>query len=162
MPIKHAFDSAKGDPGDTTLVRPSDWNADHESPPFVIPLVHQANSPLGWAVPAALTELGGNTRARTMVDLTHCTQARIVVNLTDAASASAKLRLQYSTNSGSSWNYLDDTSGPSVGISATGVAASSWVNLATNAKADVWIRVVGIDGDGADSATIAQVSMQVK
>jgi hypothetical protein len=30
MPIKHAFTSAKADGGDTTVVRPSDWNADHE------------------------------------------------------------------------------------------------------------------------------------
>jgi hypothetical protein len=162
MPIKHAFTSGKGAAGDTTLVDGDNWDADHNAPPFVVPLVSQANSPLSWAVPSALTELGGNSRARTIVNLTYCSQARIVVNITDAASASAKLRLQYSTNSGSSWNYLDDTSGPSVGINAASVAASAWVNLATNAKAEVWIRVVGIDGDGSDSATIAQVSMQVK
>lgn len=29
MPVKHAFVSAKSDGGDTTLVRPVDWNADH-------------------------------------------------------------------------------------------------------------------------------------
>lgn len=29
MPIKHAFVSAKSDGADTTLVRPSNWNADH-------------------------------------------------------------------------------------------------------------------------------------
>lgn len=29
MPIKHAFTSLKGDGGDTTLIRPSNWNADH-------------------------------------------------------------------------------------------------------------------------------------
>lgn len=31
MPITHAFTSAKSDGGDATLVRPSDWNADHDS-----------------------------------------------------------------------------------------------------------------------------------
>lgn len=31
MPIKHAFTSAKSDGGDATLVRPSNWNADHTS-----------------------------------------------------------------------------------------------------------------------------------
>lgn len=30
MPIKHAFSSAKSDDGDASLVRPSDWNADHQ------------------------------------------------------------------------------------------------------------------------------------
>jgi hypothetical protein len=29
MAIKHAFVSAKPDPADTTIARPSDWNADH-------------------------------------------------------------------------------------------------------------------------------------
>lgn len=29
MPIKHAYTSAKSDGADATLVRPSDWNADH-------------------------------------------------------------------------------------------------------------------------------------
>ena len=29
MPIKHAFTSAKSDGGDATIVRPSDWNAEH-------------------------------------------------------------------------------------------------------------------------------------
>jgi len=29
MAIKHAFTSAKSDPADTTLIKPSNWNADH-------------------------------------------------------------------------------------------------------------------------------------
>lgn len=29
MPDQHAFVSGKADGGDATLVRPSDWNADH-------------------------------------------------------------------------------------------------------------------------------------
>jgi hypothetical protein len=29
MPATHAFSSAKSDGGDATLVKPSDWNADH-------------------------------------------------------------------------------------------------------------------------------------
>lgn len=32
MPPKHAFTSAKSDGGDSTLVRPSDWNAYHVTP----------------------------------------------------------------------------------------------------------------------------------
>ena len=32
MPVKHAFSSAKTDGADTTLVRPSDWNAAHTTP----------------------------------------------------------------------------------------------------------------------------------
>jgi hypothetical protein len=32
MPPRHPFVSAIADGGDATLVRPSDWNADHVSP----------------------------------------------------------------------------------------------------------------------------------
>lgn len=37
MGIVHAFESAKGDGSDATLVQPSDWNADHtlKAVPFV-------------------------------------------------------------------------------------------------------------------------------
>ena len=33
--VRHAFVSAKSDDPDTTLVRPSNWNADHEGLVFV-------------------------------------------------------------------------------------------------------------------------------
>jgi hypothetical protein len=36
MPITHAFVSAKSDGGDSTLVRPSNWNADHAADSLVV------------------------------------------------------------------------------------------------------------------------------
>lgn len=33
MGVTHAFTNPKGDPADTSIVRPSDWNADHEGMP---------------------------------------------------------------------------------------------------------------------------------
>ncbi len=35
MPVKHSFTSGKSDGGDATLVRPSDWNADHTIDTYV-------------------------------------------------------------------------------------------------------------------------------
>lgn len=37
MTVKHAFASAKADGGDATLVRPTDWNADHVITAFALP-----------------------------------------------------------------------------------------------------------------------------
>lgn len=51
MPVKHAFTSPKADGGDATLVRPSNWNADH----VFQGLVEFPNQSLGFGVePAAL------------------------------------------------------------------------------------------------------------
>jgi hypothetical protein len=73
----------------------------------------------------------------------------------------AKLRAQYSTDQ-SSWNYLDGSSGPSVNEDTTGLQVSSWVNLAAGAKADVFLRIVGLDGDGSTDPFFGRLDIQVK
>jgi len=46
MPIKHAFTSGKSDGGDATLVRPSNWNADHTIDTYVdLPSIATPASP---------------------------------------------------------------------------------------------------------------------
>ena len=44
MAVKHNFVSPKADGGDTTLVRPSNWNADHEGSPDFLQLAQVATS----------------------------------------------------------------------------------------------------------------------
>jgi hypothetical protein len=50
MALKHTFQSAKADGADATLVRPSDWNADHEADADGISMVAGSTDP---ATPAA-------------------------------------------------------------------------------------------------------------
>jgi hypothetical protein len=161
MPIKHAFTSAKGDPGDTTLVKPSDWNTNHNAPPFVLALNAHSTSATFTDMPSALTE-PFSTRLRLPIDLTYVEQVRLTARVMTPGATGAKLRIQYSTDSGVTWNYLDGVSGPSITIDAIGVIASSWVTLASGAKADVWLRLVGLDGDGAADPAWGLMTLQMK
>jgi hypothetical protein len=131
--------------------------------PATIP-VRAAYSTQSWtSMPAALTEFNGNTQGRIKVDLTNATQARLVVHMmSTAGAASAELRAQYSTDA-SVWNYLDGATGPAAAINvASTTVAGAWVNLVAGAKADVFLRVVGMNGDGIISPSFGSISVQVK
>ncbi len=124
----------------------------------IIPLNFERNT---WPKqPAALTEFLGKTDLRSKIDLSGATKARLVAHVITAGAATAALRVQYSTNE-IDWYYLDGDSGPSVAINATGTRASSWVDLTAAAKADVFIRLVGINGDAVAKPTFALIALQL-
>lgn len=118
------------------------------------------------AMPSALTELGGGLGAgatRVQADLSNKAQARLVAMVTTAGATSAELRGRFSTNGGSTWAYLDNSSGPNVAINSTGLKSStSWVNLTAAAKTDVMIQVWGINGDGVTSPAFGNIQIQVR
>ena len=112
-------------------------------------------------MPAELTEFDGSAGYRTQYDLTDATEVRVVVNVETAGSTDSKIRAQYSTD-GSTWNYLDDSSEPSIGVDASGLRVSPWASLASSAKADVYLRIVGLDGDGAADPIFSRIDIQVR
>jgi hypothetical protein len=112
-------------------------------------------------MPAALTEFLNSTRYRTRYDLTNATQARIVVMVMTAGAANSIVCPQYSTDQ-VTWNYLDGGTGPCAVVNATGVRTSAFVNLPAGAKADVFLRIVGKDGNGSADPAFGQISIQVK
>jgi len=118
---------------------------------------------LTWTnMPAALTELLNSTRWRRQMDLTNYAQGRLIVNVMVAGAATpAKIRAQYSTDL-TNWYHLDDASEPSVDISSTGLKVSSWIALASGARADVYLRTVGIDGDGVADPQFGLIALQFK
>ncbi len=131
--------------------------------PFTIP-IRAAYSTQAWTdMPAALTEFNAMLQGRTKADLTNATQARMVVKMMGTAgAAAAELRAQYSTDD-STFAYLDGATGPSCAINVNNTTVvSSWVNLAAGAKADVFLRVVGIGGDGGIDPTFGNISIQVR
>jgi hypothetical protein len=116
----------------------------------------------GWTnQPAALTELFGNTIGRNKADFSASAQVRLLCDVAQAGAATAAIRVQYSTDQ-ASWNYLDGGTGPSVNINTTGLKVSSWVNLAAGAKADVFLRAVGVNGDGTADPGFSNIILQVK
>jgi hypothetical protein len=118
-------------------------------------------SPSWGNQPASLTELFGTTAGRLKADLTNVTQVRLQATVVVAGAGTAALRVQYSTDQ-SSWSYLDGASGPSVNVNTTGVKVSSWVAPAAAAKADVFLRVVGINGDATADPSFSNILLQVK
>jgi hypothetical protein len=112
-------------------------------------------------MPAALTEFLGQTRYRTKYDLSNATQARMVVNVLTIGAPTAAVCAQYSTDQ-VTWNYLDGGTEPCATINVLGVRTSSWVNLAAAAKADVFLRLVGRNGNGALSPLFGQIALQIK
>ena len=135
---------------------------DVQAMPQAIPLLLPGAAAAWAAMPAALTEFGGLDIHRAAADLTGATQARLVVNVSTAGAATpAKLRVEYSTDL-AAWVYLDGISGPSADISTTGLKVSAWAALAAAAVADVYLRLVGIDGDGAASPAFGSVMLQVR
>ena len=111
--------------------------------------------------PAGLTELFGNTSSRLKADLGASTQVRLLTNVSQAGAATSAMRVQYSTDQ-TSWSYLDGSSGPSVSINTTGLKVSSWVDVASGAKSDVFLRVVGINGDGTADPSFGNLVLQVR
>lgn len=112
-------------------------------------------------MPLVLTEFLNSTRYRTKYDLTNATQVRVVVMVLTAGSANSLVCAQYSTDQ-TTWNYLDGGTGPCATINATGVRSSAYVNLPAGAKADVFLRIVGKDGNLSADPAFGQISIQLK
>jgi len=116
-----------------------------------------------WSnMPNAVTEFLGQARHRTKIDLSNANEARIEVNVAnpDAVPATAEFRLQYSTDQ-TTWNYLDGATGPGTAINTTGLHVSPYISIVNGAKADVYIRLVGINGNGRDPE-FGKVDLQVR
>jgi len=129
---------------------------------MVISFFQLGSAALVWTnMPAALTEFREVTVQRTKVDLTNYKSARLIVNVDTAGFAGASLRLQYSLNE-ADWSYLDGATGPDCDISATGVEESTWVTLEAAAKDDVYLRLVGINGDGIEDPKFGSITAQFK
>lgn len=113
-------------------------------------------------MPAALTELQGSTRNRMKFDMSRYTQARATVRTTAAGASGAEMRIQYSTDQ-SAWSYLDGAAGPAVAIDAANATqVGAWVSLSAEARSDVFLRVIGIGGDGAVDPSFNLITLQLK
>jgi hypothetical protein len=110
--------------------------------------------------PAAVTELGGSTRHRTRFDLTNVTKARLLASVMVAGAATADLCVEYSPD-GTTWSALA-AGGVCVQINTTGFKTSSFPNIAAAAKADVYLRVVGRNGNGTLDPAFGSISVEVR
>ncbi len=128
-----------------------------QPPPQVLPLVFDHSSGV------IFTNMSANLveqfpKLRSFGHLARATRVRLTGYVAVAGPSAAELRVQYSTDL-STWAYLDGGTGPSMSIGGTGIRVSSWVNLVTGAKADIYLRVLAIGGDGALDPNIASMHM---
>jgi hypothetical protein len=118
-------------------------------------------------MPAALTEIFANVTgvnspsSRVQYDLTNASEARFMVNVNTVGVATSQLRLQYSTDQ-ISWNYLDGGTGYALGVNTQGLKVSSWGAITAGALGDVYLRIVGINGDEVADPEFGVIQLQVR
>ena len=96
---------------------------------------------------------GGGGRVRYVMGLPVTPGGTVTYTVGSAGAASSKIILRYQATSGSPFtasSYSDiGTSEVSVAVNvANNILVSSWINMASGAKDDVWVTILGIDGDG--------------
>jgi regulation of enolase protein 1 (concanavalin A-like superfamily) len=109
-------------------------------------------------MPAAVTEFLGLAIQRTKADLSVATQSRVTVRVGVVPYANAKIKVQYSTDE-SAWVDLCSVTMPAT---ANKTNIGTWTDIPSGAKADVFLRLVGIDGNGVADPSFGLITIQVK
>jgi len=120
------------------------------------------------AMPSAHTLAFNSLGTIRRVDLTNYTQCRLRVIQANAAASGAKLRLRYATSFGTTAaGYSAIGSGAtevdvSLSTSSSQSLASSWFDLESAAKADVWVACTGISGNGSTSPSFFSINAEFR
>jgi hypothetical protein len=102
------------------------------------------------------------TQYRIKLDLLGFTQFRVTFRVATAGATNSDLRFQYSLND-SAFTNLDGSNGPEIAIGTTGQKDTGWVSLYTAARVnDVYLRMMGKDGDGALDPIVRQIIINFK
>lgn len=143
-----------------------DWDAEHLAVPAFA--LFMAVSTTLTNAPAALAEILV-PRARTIFDLRYTRTVRTAISVQTAGSAALEIRLQFSTDGGTNWAYLDGSTGgtagdgPGANAGVTGPRVSEWKTLVAAAKVDdCLLRAVTINGDGVADPVIFRVELHTR
>lgn len=109
-------------------------------------------------MPAAETEFLADTGYhRSFFPFQNVNQIKMVIaRVGGAGAAGAKIKLQYSLDN---ITFVDLIS---LDVATTGVKSSSWTNVPMVARTDVYLRLVGIDGDGVADPTFGNIILILK
>ena len=142
----------QGDPG-------TPGTAGADGFPQILVTLWQDAALTAWTnMPAVLTEFRGILNTRTKLDLTTATQSRIIVRVGGAPVANAQIKVQYSTDE-STWTDLCSVTMPAT---ANKTNVGDWTNVPVGAKADVFLRVAGVGGNGNADPTFGLITLGVK
>lgn len=130
-------------------------------------------NPTPAAIPATVVEgVSGSvvTARRLKVDLTGYTEWRITGKVTAASSAGAKFAIQWSPDD-ASWKYIDGVASGSapganayvpMNAAAALPTATTVIPIPVAARGDMYLRCVTLDGDGATTGAMGEVTLQVR
>ena len=124
-------------------------------------------------MPNAVTELFATTWARRAADLTGATYFRLSVAQTVVGGAlqpppalpGPVLRVQFSTDGGTTWGNLEATGSTAADLSVEttrSVKVGAWGQLAAAAASEVQLRIVGQGGDGAADPAFRYIGIEFK
>lgn len=113
-------------------------------------------------MPAALTELLGNATGRRKVDLSGALQYRVIAYQQVAGFAGSDLNVEYSSNNSTFATLGTSSSGELDVGTGTGLKVGAWTDIASGAKIDAWLRIVGKDGDGVVDPAFRYIAVQIK
>ena len=144
------------------------WSVQNGSPasgsfaefPFFASVLTFTNMPSGAQEVAA----GTTGRYRLKVDLTNFTSLRVAVSYSVVGATGAGFYCDYSTDQ-SLWTTIGTGTGTNlckIDNATVGAYTSDWITIPAGAKGDVWLRGMGINGDGAADPVIGRISVQVK
>jgi len=116
--------------------------------------------------PSTQQFLGNSSRNVQSIDLTGYTDCRLSIRVTtlSASANTPRLRLRYRTAfSATVTDYSDaGTSEVSCSLAATGLIVSSWITIATSAKADVFLLVEQLGGDSSASPIVGSIAAEFR
>ena len=94
-----------------------------------------------------LSELLGLNIHRFRMDLSNAREVRVQANVTGLTlglGGGVNIALQYSTDNGATWNYVNSaTFGPGLSATVTGLLSTGWTTIDSAAQQDVMLRIVG-------------------
>ncbi len=119
----------------------------------VLRVTFYAGSAVVWTnMPSAAALFLGNAAYIQKADLTNYTECRLLVNKTGvAAQAAAILELEYSTTytqTAASYSQIGTTAASVTVNVQNQYLDSGWISLASGAKADVFLTIIGVGGNG--------------
>jgi hypothetical protein len=133
---------------------------------LLVPIVSDAAAVTWTNMPLALTFWNGSHRHIIKVDLINYTQCRLVVNKqTTAGAAASKLILRYRTVFSTTVGDYSDIGSTEVSVAVNttnNILTTNWIDLATGAKADIFLSLVGSGGDGILDPAFGQIFAQFR
>lgn len=150
---------------DEDRVTIADWQAKHESPPFLMYAITRMSD--GWVIPAARTELYGHASYRTLQWFTNIDEIRLVA-FVQRPGGKGQIAMQWSNDVPANvWNSIDGAGGPSINVAKHGCLDSGWRPIAVGLKnfsgmTEVTLRIVGENGDGVIATNFGHIAAYVR